>query len=178
MQNCQAPAGTTHTHTHTSVSVTCQSYSKTCGLQLVPCICNMQVKFPPPVTDASFTPTAEQTTFHSHPVSDGNVMGSVAIIQHQRGQEIWLETSLLRSTVPWHPALSSLLLTLALTIRLLTHSSSRITLSPFSMMYMICSLLLLVLAPCFIILTAFHEQESCCNFCQESPPPLHIHTHV
>lgn len=78
------------------------------------------------------------------------------------------------SAVPWPPALLSLTLTLTppLTTPLPTPSSSRGVVGLFWMMDVICSLLLLVLAACFVILTAFDEQ-----FLSGTPPSLtHAHT--
>lgn len=70
------------------------------------------------------------------------------------------------------PCPAFLTLTPPLTAPLPTHSSSRAAVGIFWMMYMICSLLLLVLAACFVILTAFHEQ-----FLSGTPPsPTHTPT--
>lgn len=172
MRNCQALVRTPSTHC--SVPLSCQSCNKICALQFIPHDCNTQVQIPAFKYGSNIHPHSRINHFPPTPSprpKPNGLCGHPSAPDRSMGLVVNPNSPISYALAPrlaWCSPLHSQL----------THSISKITLGPFLMIYMTCSLLLLVLAARFIILTALHESESCCNFCQESPPPLHKCTHI
>lgn len=167
MQNCQTPVKTLFVHC--SVPLSCQSCNKTVDSKvfLVFAICRENsclrvhiypssgTNHSPPTTSPRLNPNG---LCAHHPAPAGSMVWAVNPIPHI--------FCVLVPCPTWPDAHPCTQCSPADSQQLQNQLGSF-----FLMMYMICSLLLLVLAARFVILTAFHEQESCCNFCQESLLP-------